>query len=164
MSDAPSQVEATMSTADYLTVEHQVLGLFDTLDRTAEPKDAAGYASERLAVHYDLDLLGLARRYPPSTPGTPEAREALLLEHLGAAAGMVGFEARVSVAVLDALIDLLTTALTTPPTATRERLPSATYGRPARSSSGSRRSSGGRNTSRSDQHAGVKLHHGVEAR
>jgi hypothetical protein len=101
-----------MSTADFLTVEHQVLGLFDTLDRTSEPKDAAGYASERLAVHYDLDLLGLARRYPPSTPGTPQAREALLLHHLGAAAGMVALEARVSVAVLDALIDLLTTALT----------------------------------------------------
>lgn len=101
-----------MSTADFLTVEHQVLGLFDTLDRTSEPKDAAGYASERLPVHYDLDLLGLARSYPPSTPGTLEGREALLLEYLGAAAGMVALEARVSVAVLDALIDVLTAALT----------------------------------------------------
>jgi hypothetical protein len=99
-----------MSTADYLTVEHHVLDLFATLDRTPEPEEAAEYASERLAVHYDLDLLELARRYPASE-NPRQGREALLLEHLGAASQMVALEARVSVVVLDRVIELLTSAL-----------------------------------------------------
>ena len=100
--------------ATYLTVECEVQALIDEIEATPYPREAAGFATEWLSVHYDIDTNDLARRFPPSA-ARPGDREALVLEQLRAVTQAVALESRVSYATLDAIITLLATCLKAQP-------------------------------------------------